>query len=82
MSKFMFSFGSKHLQDFNVDPAYIFVTVEAEDENAARDIIFNTEGIGRYFCMSYPYTEERIKKFTNEYYMTEMTLQELLLKHK
>ena len=54
MKKYLFTFGSGQLKNFNVNPQHIVVTVEAPDEILARRKVFKSK-IGAGFCTSYPY---------------------------
>ena len=75
MEKFIFTFGSSQLVEFNVVPQHTMLVVEAKDENSARSQVFNSK-IGAKFCTSYPYSKA---EFFNEHYaMLEVTLKELL----
>jgi hypothetical protein len=74
--KFIITFGSSQLDDFNVRPNSVALIIEAINENEARDQVFNFKGIGERFCTSYPY-DKYIDEFINEYNMEEYSLQDL-----
>lgn len=76
MKKYIFTFGSSQLNEFFVRPTGVALIVEAENENIARNEVFQFPGIGGRFCTSYLY-DEYIDEFINEYGMTEYTLDEL-----
>ena len=62
------------MKEFNVDSMGVMLIVEAENENKAREIVFNYPGIGEYFCTSYRYT---LKHEFDKFNMTEYTLEDL-----
>ncbi len=74
MNKYIFTFGSRHLKEFNVNPMEVMLIVEAENEGSARDKVFNFPGIGEYFCTSYRYSR---KHEFNKFNMVEYTLEDL-----
>ena len=72
--KYIITFGSAHLKDFNINPAKTALIVEGNDEHEARDKVFNFNGISNNFCTSYEYSEmEKFKKLG----FKEITLDEL-----
>jgi hypothetical protein len=75
MNKYIITFGSAHLPDFQVNATYVALIIEAEDENAAREVVFAVPGIGARFAFSYPYS--KMPEFAEKYNMVEMTLNEL-----
>ncbi len=75
MKKYLFTFGSGQLKNFNVAPQHIVVIVEAPDEISARQKVFKSK-IGAGFCTSYPYS--KLEEFKETYKVVEMTLEELL----
>lgn len=74
MNKYIFTFGSGHLKDFNINPMSTMLIVEAENESSAREKVFNFPGIGEYFCTSYSYDERRT---FDKYNMIDYTLEDL-----
>ena len=80
MNKYIFTFGSGQLTEFNVRPNDVALIIEANNENEARSIVFDYDGIGDKFCTSYPYSY--IDQFKNEYNMKEYSLDELESRRK
>lgn len=76
MEKYIFTFGSAHLDEFFVNPNSVALVIEAENENIARDKVFNFKGIESKFFTSYPYNKY-INKFINAYGMEEYSLDDL-----
>lgn len=76
MMKYIFTFGSNHLKDFSVRAMDVMLVVEGETVSDARSKVFQFDGIGKYFCTSYPYTEKIVEKFYN-YGMKEFSLIDL-----
>ena len=76
MKKYIFTFGSSQLNEFFVNPTIVALIVQAENENIARNEVFQFSGIGERFCTSYPY-DEYIDEFINDYGMKEFTLEDL-----
>ena len=74
--KFIITFGSSQLNEFNVKPNDVALIIEAENENEARNQVCNFKGIGERFCTSYAY-EKHIDEFVNKYNMKEYTLEDL-----
>jgi len=72
--KYIITFGSAHLKDFNINPAKTALIVQGNDEFNARDKVFNFNGINDNFCTSYDYST--ISKF-KEMGFKEVTLEEL-----
>ena len=80
MNKYIFTFGSGQLTEFNVRPNDVALIIEANNENEARSIVFDYDGIGGKFCTSYPYS--CMEQFKNEYNMNEYSLDELESRRK
>ena len=76
MKKYVITFGSGQLTEFFVRPTNVMLVIEAEDENSARQKVFDFPGIGERFCTSYEYDEVK-DEFKNKYGMKEYTLEEL-----
>lgn len=74
--KFIITFGSGQLTDFSVNPLNVMLIIEAKNDNEAREIVFNFDGIGSRFCTSYNY-ETYKDEFINSYNMKEYTLKDL-----
>lgn len=74
--KTIITFGNNHLIQFNVRPLSVMLVIEAESENKARTLALNFNGIGEYFCTSYPYTKYE-KEFKEKYNMKEYTFDDL-----
>ena len=74
--KIIVTFGSKHLEwlHHKLNPMYVALVVEAENENQARLEVFNSR-IGEHFSTSYPY-DNHIEEFKSKG-MKEYTLEEL-----
>ena len=82
MEKFIFTFGGNQLKEVRhqLNPMDVMLVVEAEDEQEARQEVFNSF-IGEIFCTSYPYTYK--EEFVADYNMYEVSLRELqILKDK
>ena len=73
--KTIITFGSNHLQQFDINASDIMLVME-ETEIEARSKVFKTS-IGPYFCTSYPY-EKYAQEFKDEYNMYEITFDELM----
>ena len=78
MKKYIFTFGSKHLEwlHYKLNPMNVALVVEAENENVARQIVFKSK-IGEYFFTSYPY-DEFVEEFKSRFGMKEYSLEELI----
>jgi len=72
--KYIITFGSAHLKDFNINAMRVALVVEGDTEWEARDKVFNFNGINDNFCTSYDYSE--ISKF-EKLGFKEVTLEEL-----
>jgi len=72
--KYIITFGTNHLKDFNIDAAKTALIVEGNDEYEARNQVFNFNGIGDKFCTSYDYSQ--ILKFKDRGF-EEITLEDL-----
>lgn len=79
MNKYIFTFGSGQLKEFNVAPQFVLLVIEAKDENLARSEVFNSK-IGAKFCTSYPYSKAEFFKET--YGMIETSLRGLLARER
>ena len=75
MSKFIMTFGSNQLKDFNVVPTNIMLVIEAENETEARKPLFG-EPFNGAFCTSYAYS--CAKRMKEKYGMKEIGLKALL----
>lgn len=75
MNKYIITFGSGQLGDFNVSPNNVALVIEAENESIARGIVFDFPGIGSRFCTSYDYSY--IEDFISKYDMKVFTLDDL-----
>ena len=75
MEKYLFTFGSAHLKDFEVNPQEVLLVVEGEHEHEARAKVFGFKGIEDKFCTSYPGYHEKKKK--KRYNMVEFSLEQL-----
>ena len=73
--KFIITFGSDHLQDFDISAIKTALIVDGDDENQARSKVFKYHGIGEKFCTSYPYSMK--KDIIDKYNMIELSLGEL-----
>lgn len=80
MNKFIITFGSGQLTEFDVRPNDVALIIEANNEYEARNIVFDYDGIGNKFCTSYPYSY--IEQFKNVYNMIEYSLDDLESKRK
>lgn len=76
MKKFIITFGSGQLTEFYVNPYTVMLVIEAEDENKAREQVFQFPGIGDKFCTSYRY-DDVVDVFKIKYGMQEYTLDDL-----
>lgn len=74
--KFIITFGSGQLAEFNVTPNDVSLVIEADNEMEARIKASEIGGVGNRFCSSYPY-ETASEKFKKEYGMTEYTIEQL-----
>lgn len=77
--KYVITFGSGQLTEFYVRPVNVMLVIEAENELAARQSVFDFPGIGGRFCTSYKYDEVK-DEFINRYGMTEYSLEDLEMK--
>lgn len=75
MNKYIITFGSGQLLGFQVNPLKVALIIEADNENSARQKVFNFYGIGSKFCTSYPYS--KIEEFKTKFNMREYTLDDL-----
>ncbi len=76
MNKYVITFGSGQLYDFNVIPNDVMLVIEADNMNEAREKVFDFDGIGGNFCTSYNY-DEFVEEFKYEYGMIEYSLSDL-----
>ena len=72
--KYIITFGSAHLKDFNINPAKTALIVEGSTDYEARDKVFRVKGIGDKFYTCYDYS--MISRFKQMEYK-EITLEEL-----
>lgn len=76
MNKYIITFGSGQLTEFFVRPTNVALVIEALNENEARKLAFDFDGIRTKFCTSYPY-DDVIEEFTTKYGMKEYSLDDL-----
>jgi hypothetical protein len=77
MNKFIITFGSGQLPNFNVRPNDVILVIEANTENDARQVVVDNPHIGIRFSFSYPY-EGNAERFKNKFRMFELTMDELM----
>ena len=76
MNKWIITFGSSHLEGFDVNPMKVMLVIEAESENEARSVA-QKDPFNNAYCSSYNY-DEHAERFTKSYHMVEYNLNELL----
>lgn len=68
--KYMITFGSDHLKCFKVNAARTILIIDAKNEEEARNLAYNVEGIGDKFCTSYIYNLNNSNLFKNNSFLT------------
>lgn len=75
MKKFIATFGSNQLKEFDVRAMNVMLIIEGKNENEARKPLFEEPFNGK-FSFSYPY--EKAEEFKKTYGMKEYTMEQLL----
>jgi hypothetical protein len=73
--KYIATFGSNQLNQFNVNSMNVMLVLEGNYEDI-RTQLFNFPGIGANFCTTYNY-EAVVEEFKNKFKMKEYTLEDL-----
>ena len=78
MHKYYFTFGANHLNKDLMSLGNCYVEVEAENESAARDMMFAARGVKWAFC----YLEEHKQRAIDRFNLTQQTLEQVTIYHE